>query len=105
MCETRDLGMKWPHRDTLIFEGEVGVDMRYVCPEDDKKMLLQRARTVCWKKSAAKREYEELKEGIWLEPALALPRKKTKGDWTENIGTWHESCFWKEAGCRRDFST
>ena len=38
MCETRDLGIKWP---TLIFEGQVRVDMRYVCPKDVKKMLLQ----------------------------------------------------------------
>ena len=57
--------------------------MRYICPKDVKKMLLQRARTVYWKKLAAKHEYEELKEGIWLEPALDLLRKKTKGDWTE----------------------
>ena len=35
-----------------------------------------------WKKWA-KHEYEELKEGIWLTPALALLRKKTKEDWTE----------------------
>ena len=27
-------------------------------------------------------EYEELKEGIWLELALALLRKKTNEDWT-----------------------
>ena len=26
---------------------------------------------------------EELKEGIWLEPALALLRKKTKEAWTK----------------------
>ena len=57
--------------------------MRYVCPKDVKKMLLQQARTVYWKKLAAKHEYEELKEGIRLEPALALLRKKTKGDWTD----------------------
>ena len=38
-------------------------------------------------------EYEELKEGIWLEPALALQRKKTKEG------------FWKEVGCRRNSST
>ena len=35
--------------------------------------------SVYWKKWAAKHEYEELKEGIWLEPALALLRKKTEG--------------------------
>ena len=41
------------------------------------------ARPVCWKKWAAKDEYEELKEGVWLEPALALLRKKTNEDCTE----------------------
>ena len=83
MCETRDLGIKWPHCHTLIFEGDRNVDMRYVCPKDVKKMLLQQTRTVYWKKWAPKHEYEELKEGIWLEPALALLRKKTKEEWTE----------------------
>ena len=57
--------------------------MRCVCPEDVKKMLLQQARTVYWKKWAAKHECEELKEGIWLEPTLALLRKKAKKEWTE----------------------
>ena len=46
--------------------------------KDVKKLLLQQARTVYWKKWAAKHEYEELKGSIWLEPALALLRKKTK---------------------------
>ena len=32
---------------------------------------------------AAKHDNEELKEGIWLEPALALMLKKTKEEWTE----------------------
>ena len=59
MCETRDLGVEWPH-------WEVRIDMRYVCPKDVKQMLLQRARTVYWKKWRAKNEYEELKEGTWL---------------------------------------
>ena len=52
MCETRRFG----HQDTL---------------ED-----AQKARSVYWKKWAAKHEYEELKEGTWLEPALAMLRKK-----------------------------
>ena len=52
--------------------------MRYVCPEDVKKMLWQQARKVYWKRLAAKHEYEELKVGVWLEPARALMRKKTK---------------------------
>ena len=46
-------------------------------------MLVQRARSVLWKKWVAKHEYEELKEGAWLEPGLALLRKKVKEHWTE----------------------
>ena len=59
------------------------MDMRYVCPKDVKKMLLKQARSTSWKQWAAKHEYEELKEGIWLEPTLALLRKKTKEGWTD----------------------
>ena len=81
MCETRDLGIKWPHWHTLMCEGDRNIDMRYVCLKDAKKM--QPAGTVHWKKWAAKHEYDELKEGIWLEPALALLRKKTKEEWTQ----------------------
>ena len=44
---------------------------------------VQRVRSVCWKKWAAKHEYEELKEGAWLEPGVALLRKKVKEHWTE----------------------
>ena len=39
------------------------MDVRYVCPKDVKKMLLRQARSICWKKWAAKHEYEELVEG------------------------------------------
>ena len=49
--------------------------MKNVCPKDVKMKLLKQARTIFWKKSAAKHEYEELKEGIWLEPTLALLRR------------------------------
>ena len=52
MRETLDLGVKWPHWHTLIVEGEIRVDMRNACPEDVHKVLLQRARTVYWKKWA-----------------------------------------------------
>ena len=79
MCETR------PHWHALIFEGDRSIDMRYVCPRDVKHMLLQQARKVYWKNWAAKHEHEDLKEDIWLEPALALLRKKTNEEWTENI--------------------
>ena len=48
MRETRDLGIKWPR--TLTFEGQVQVDMRYVCPQDVKKMLMKQARSTYWRK-------------------------------------------------------
>ena len=82
MCETRDLGSKRPHWHTLVFSDETKIDMRFVRPRDVKKMLVQRARSLYWKKWAAKHEYEELKEGAWFEPAQALLRKKVMEDWT-----------------------
>ena len=44
-----------------------------------------------WKKWAAKQEYEVLKEGAWLEPGLALLRKKVKEILTEK----HRNVAWK----------
>ena len=43
MCETRDLGIKWPRWHALVFSSEITIDMRHVCPKDVKKMLVQRA--------------------------------------------------------------
>ena len=83
LCETRDLGIIWPYWHTLAFSDEKKVDVRYVCPRDVKKMLVQRARSGYSKKWAAKHEHEELKEGVYFEPVLAHFRKKAKGDWTE----------------------
>ena len=93
VCETRDLGIKWPQwispvtsafadsgllaifpvvasttSHPLRTEGQVAVDMRVVCP-----MLPSQARTVYWKTLAAKHECEESKEGWWLEPIQATP--------------------------------
>ena len=45
MRKTRDLGMKWPLWRSLLFEEQVAVDMRVVCPPDVKKMLFKQART------------------------------------------------------------
>ena len=44
MRETRGLGTQWPQWHTLMFEGQVAVDMRVVCPPDVEKMLLKQAR-------------------------------------------------------------
>ena len=52
LCETRDLDIESPHWHTLLFEGQVVVDMRVVCPQDVKNMLLKEARMVYWKKWA-----------------------------------------------------
>ena len=105
MCETRDLGIMWSHWHTLILEGEVRVDVRYVCPKDVKKLLLQGARTVHWKKRAVKHQYEELKEGAWLEPALALLQKKTKRDWTEKHRNAARKLLLEGGWCSKGFST
>ena len=83
VCETRDLGIKWLCWHPLVFSNEITIDMRYVCPKVVKKMLVQTARSVYWKKWAAKHEREELKEGVWLEPAFAFLRKKVRENWTE----------------------
>ena len=70
-------------------------------------------------KWAAKHKYEELKEGVWLEPTLALLRRGIKEEWRDkhrNVarklvmeGVWvHKRLFdigWsnenKRQGCRR----
>ena len=70
-------------RDSCFFEVQVRVDMRSVCPKDVKSMCLGQARSNYRRKCATKHENEELKEGIWLEPGLALLRKKKKEGWTD----------------------
>ena len=57
--------------------------MGVVCPQDVKKMLLKQASMVCWKRWAAKHEWEELKEGVWLEPIQAMLRRKTNESWKD----------------------
>ena len=83
MCETRDLGIKWPQWHTLLFEGQSRVDMRVVCPRDVQNMLLKQVRTTYWKKWATKHECEELSKGVWLDPIGALLRRKNDGTWTD----------------------
>ena len=46
MCETRDLGIQWGQWYTLLFEEQVAVDMRVVCPQELKTMLLKQARNL-----------------------------------------------------------
>ena len=75
-----------------------------MCPKDVQKMLVQRARSVCWKKWAAKHEYEELKEGAWLEPGPALLRKKVREKWTEEHRNVARKIF-LEVGRKKSHST
>ena len=65
------------------------------------KMPIQIARSVYWKKWAAKHEHEELKEGAWLEPGLALLRQKVKEHWTEKHRYVARKIF-LEGGRKRD---
>ena len=90
---------KWPYWHTLVFSDETKNDMRYVCPRDVKKMLVQGARSVYWKKWAAKHEQEELNEGARIEPDSALLReRKRKVFGLRNIVMWPERSSWKEVG-------
>ena len=66
-------------------------------PERREEMLVQQARSIHWKKWAAKHDYEEM-EGIWLEPYLALLRKKTNEEWTETHRNVARKLF-LEGGC------
>ena len=44
--------------------------------------MLMQARIVYWERWSAKRECEELKEGVWRELIQAVSRRKTNGSWT-----------------------
>ena len=77
LFETRDLGIKWPQWHTLMLEEQVAVDMRVVCPQDAKNMLLKQARMVYRRKYVGKHGCEEPKEGGWLMPIHAMLRRKT----------------------------
>ena len=79
MCEPRALDIRWPQWHTFVFEEQVAVDMRVVCMQDGKVMLLKQAWMACWKRRAAKHECEELK----LEPVQAVLRRKTNEAWTD----------------------
>ena len=57
-----------------------------------------------WKKWAVKLENEELKEGAWLEPGLALLRKKVRENWTEKHRNVARKIFLEGGWRKRDFS-
>ena len=37
MCETRDLGLKWPFWHTLVFRDQIKIDMRFCVPKGRQK--------------------------------------------------------------------
>ena len=78
-CETRDLGIKKSTAAHLDFEGQVKVDMRYVCPNRREQNALGTCeKSTYWRMWAAKHEYEELISGSrhWL-------RRETEEEWTD----------------------
>ena len=82
MCETRDLGIKWSFWHTLTFEGDRSIDMKYVCPKDVKKILLQQAREAYWKKWGQQSMNMKNCRRVFGWSRLWL-RKKTMKEWTE----------------------
>ena len=67
MCESRDFGIQWPQQQNLLFEVQMAVDMRVVCPQDVMKMLLRAARMACWKNCADTSPNNEGKEKLCSE--------------------------------------
>ena len=70
MKKTRNLGIKWPHWHALMFSDEMKIDM--LSERCLKKMLVQRARSVYWKKWAAKHGFSGIKSqedffGRWVD--------------------------------------
>ena len=59
------------------------MDVRVVCSQDVKKMLLRQARMVHWKRWAAEHKCEKLKDAAWLESVKALLRRETNDLWTD----------------------
>ena len=77
VCETRDPGIRFPSWHVHLFEDGIIVDMKVACAQDVKKMLRRQAKEVVEKRWATKHEYEELTDGVWVEPLQALPIRKT----------------------------
>ena len=76
-------------------------------------MCVQKRSERCWYRgldqltgrSGQRSMNEELKEGAWLEPGLALLRKKVKDNWTEKHRKLLPGRFsWKVGGRKRDCS-
>ena len=76
-----DLAIKWPYWHTLIFCNDTKIDMRFVCPKDVKKMPVQTARSVYWKKWAAKHEYEgRVERGSMARTRASSLAKESEGE-------------------------
>ena len=56
------------------------VDMKVACAQDVKKMLRRQAKEVVGKRWATKHEYEELTDGVWVEPGVADKENQPKED-------------------------
>ena len=97
------------------------MDMRYVCPKDVQKMLLGQARSIYWPKDvkkmlvqqawsvywknwAAKHEYEELNEGIRLEPSLARASSGSAAKEEKGRVDGHASQYRQKIGAGRRLS-
>ena len=103
MFETRDVGIKLPQWHTLIFEGQVRVDMRYVCPKDVKKTLWGTGEINLLEEvgSEARVRGSEGRHLARASPATAAKEDKGRSGLT-GIAIPQENCFWKEVGSRKD---
>ena len=65
MCQTRDLGIKWPHWHTVIFSNDTEIDMRCVCVRKKLKR--------CWCRGPGYQSVSSLPDGGRHRKAQALP--------------------------------
>ena len=99
MRETRDLDISWPQWHTLLFEAQVAVDMRVVCPQDVKKMQLKQAMSIG--RDWAATRCEGLKAGVvaGTNPGFAAGRGQMK------CGSTRKNRRGSGMGCRRESTT
>ena len=97
MGETRDLGVEWPHWQTLIFDGEVRTDMRYVCPKDATGQVSPLDDV------GSKARVRRIEGGCFgLNHLLLFCEEGQRRSGPTSTATSQENYFWKAAGCRND---
>ena len=99
---TCDLGIQWTQWHTLLFEGQVAVDMESGLPAGCEEDASEIGQDSLLEEVGSQTRNEELKELIW---DLGLVAKGNHGGVDGHASKrGKETGSWKEVGCRKDFS-